>query len=433
MENSIKGHTVKKIIGNINKYIFFFLILVIISLPGLLLTKDFIKHIKEKNSIQNVWSNLNLPLFGVIVPPEKPKLSVKMLLDGTFQNGFGAYFAYKLTGRILMTRLYNQILFTVFKSSDSELLLGKNDHWIGRVPIQPYLSEPDSNWEKALKAKVKMLAELEKKLEEHDVKFYVLVYPGKASIYPECLPQAYQPYVVAKNKGEYKPDPYTLLKEYAYEEGVTFFENKELLLKEKEKGKIVFTKLSSHWSRPASVLFFNSAISFFNSTMDGKIGSIRIENESPVFGMSPWCDINDGNLLNIVFGLHDFESPEFILKVNQTDYRPNVFLCGDSFNWNLLTGLFSTEPFLFNHIDFSYYNSYVTRFPGSVRITDNTTNYESIMENDIIIIALLDSNISSNAAQFVFAENLLHYLKELDINSNKKSPPQSDGVLKISH
>jgi hypothetical protein len=391
------------------KYIFFFLVLVIISLPGLLLTKDF---------IQNAWNSINRPLYGVLVPPEKPKLSVKMLLDGTFQNDFGTYFAYKLTGRILMTRLYNQLLFSVFKSSDSGLMHGKNDHWIARWTLS-FLTEPDSNWGKELRTKVKMIAELEKKLEEHAVKFFLLEYPDKASIYPECLPQAYQPYVMAKNKGEYKPDPYTLLKEYAYEEGVTFFENKELFLKEKEKGKIIYTTLSSHWSRLASILFFNSAISFFNSTMDNKIGSIRTEDERPVFGISPWYDPGDGMLLNIASGSYYFESPEFVLKVEQTDYRPNVFLCGGSYNWNLLDTLFRAEPFIFNRLDFSYYNSFITRFPGVVRISEETNDYAAIMKNDIIIIAFLDRTILLDGKQFIFAENLLNYLKELDNNTYK--------------
>jgi hypothetical protein len=281
------------------------------------------------------------------------------------------------------------------------------------------LSEPDSNWGKAIRSKVKMLAELEKKLEEHDVKFFLMEYSDKASIYPECLPQAYQPYVKAKNKGEYKPDPYTLLKEYAYEEGVTFFENKELLLKEKEKGKIIYTTFSSHWSRPASILFFNSAISFFNSTMDAKIGSIHTENERPVFGISSWYDPGDGMILNIASGAYYFESPEFTLKVDQTDYRPNVFLCGGSYNWNLLFTLFSAEPFIFNRLDFSYYNSFITRYPGSERISEDTNDYASIIKNDIIIIALLDRVISPDAKQFIFAENLLNYLKEHDNNTFK--------------
>jgi hypothetical protein len=388
-----------------NKNSFFILVLLIITLPGFLLA------IKV---IQKTWTHLNRPFEGSVIPPEKPDLSAKALIDGRFQNGFEGYFAYKLPGRELMTRVYNQILFSVFKSSDSSLQYGKDGHWTESRYIMSYFMEPDQEWREELLSKIKIIAKLEKKLIEHNKTFLLLEYPGKPSIYSEYLPQTYRRYAAAKNRGEYNPGPYELLKEYAYQEGISFYENKDLLLKEKENGKIVYQKNNSHWSRPSALRFFNSIILFLNAKSDNKIGTIIVEDTAPIYGgRLSWLEF-DGLLLNTIFTWHGFESPQFTVKYNLTDYRPDVFLCGDSYNWSYLNDIFETGPYFFNQFDFCWYNSWIQRYPGGARIADKADDYESIMKNDIIIIEFVESGILPEIEQFIFAENLLNYLNGLD-------------------
>lgn len=65
---------------------------------------------------------------------------------------------------------------------------------------------------------------------------------------------------------------------------------------------------------------------------------------------------------------------------------------------------------VFDTIDFSYYNSFVTRFPDNARIADTTEDYSSVINKDIIIIEFNEQAFSPDAAGFIFAENVMKYI-----------------------
>jgi hypothetical protein len=148
----------------------------------------------------DLMMKIDRPLDGVYEAPPRPEISLKNIFNGNFQGDFEKYFNYKLWGRATMSRIYNQIIYSVFKSTDnSRVLIGKDGYLFEPWYAQVYLDEPIENQKLDLHNKMVMLTSLQKTFEEMGKRLFVIITPSKASIYPEYLPNDYHKYAVLKN------------------------------------------------------------------------------------------------------------------------------------------------------------------------------------------------------------------------------------------
>jgi hypothetical protein len=143
---------------------------------------------------------IDRPLTGIYEEPPRPEISLKNIFNGSFQGDFEKYFNYKLRGRATMSRIYNQIIYSVFKSTDvNRVLIGKDGYLFELGYPETYLLEPTENQKHDLYNKMVMLTSLQKTFEEMGKRLFVIITPSKASIYPEYLPNDYHKYAVLKN------------------------------------------------------------------------------------------------------------------------------------------------------------------------------------------------------------------------------------------
>jgi hypothetical protein len=146
--------------------------------------------------------NIDRPLGGAYEEPKKPAISIANIFNGNFQNEFEKYFNYNLRGRATMSRIYNQIIYGLFKSTTNNILLTGKDGYLFEAgyPLT-YLDEPAENQKQNLYDKMVTLASLQKTLERMGKYLFVIITPSKASIYPEHLPNDYHKYAMLKNGG----------------------------------------------------------------------------------------------------------------------------------------------------------------------------------------------------------------------------------------
>jgi hypothetical protein len=394
-------------------YVFFTVILLFIFFPV---------GIKFKNKTQNFLEVLNRPLVGAISPPQKSSLTIKSLLDGTFQNNYEAYYASGLPGRKLMTRIYNQILFSVFRSTDNTSIQVGNKKYLFEIGYpKAYFIEVGTDQKEALTQKIKMLKIMEAKLNKKDKILALIITPSKAAIYPEHLPMCYQPYVNMKNFGDYGNNFYDTFIESCKEFDLDFLDLHEKFLYEKENHKIIFSVSGIHWTGSAISYFLPAFVQYLSTKLNYPLGSIITEKETLRLNTPFQSDGDLEDLLNLASPKYNFYSPHIELSSRSSLYRPNIFVCGGSFNWNWLNSIFGNQnqgEVIFSKIDFSYYNSYIISYPEGNRIADATDDFASIMENDIIVIELNEQAIHPDVPQFVFMENFLNYLNESEKPEN---------------
>jgi hypothetical protein len=413
--------------------IILFLSIIIISIP---LPFSIIKFLSEKEilkfSLFNKILKIDKSLSGVFETPVKPNLSLKRILNGSFQNVFERYFNYNMFGRPSMTRIYNQISYSIFNvSNNNNIFIGKEKYlYEPSYPIA-YLQEPDENQKNSFLEKLELLSLLQLKIKEMGKHFFVIITPSKASFYPEYLPNAYSSYISMKNTGKYSQNYYDYLCSIADKTGLKYFDYHDNFTDLKKNGVDVFPKGGIHWTSLASALYSQE---FFNYLNDNgcNAGKLEILNSQPVWGNAFFRDDDLEELLNIfpafnklpiykhIFPRSQFYSYHIECLPVPSDYRPSVFLCGGSFNYILIYNLYGDgyyneeykEDYLFSSLEFSYYNSYILKFPGNIRISDTTDNFSSILSNDIIILEFNEQQLSPYASQFNFAKNLLNFIIE---------------------
>jgi hypothetical protein len=381
--------------------------------------------------LSEILRKLDKPLAGTFAVPADPELSLENIFTGTFQTQFEAYLSEKLPGRPVMTRLYNS-------TDNPGLTIGKNGYLFEPWYAISYLAEPDAMEKDAQKNKIQLLVQLQKKMEKIDKAFFVIITPSKASFYPEYLPDDYSNYARMKKNGAYSKNFYEFFIPYADEIGLNYYDGHNLLLAEKERGKDIFAKGGTHWTAPAAVLYFNEMIGILNKRLKEPAGIIEIEKETPVWGTPFMADGDIEDILNLLpaYSLENFPRKlrflyQKLFPRNQyfsshletvpkpTGYRPNIFLVGGSFNWTWLSMIYDINidgikgrDSVFGTTEFSYYNSYITKFPEFERIADTTENFTSVLDKDILIIEFNEEAIKPNASQFAFAENLLDFMEK---------------------
>jgi hypothetical protein len=110
---------------------------------------------------------MDQPLTGVFAAPKTPELSIKNICNGTFQEDYEKYFNYNLAGRPSMTRINNQIMYSLFRSANNrEVLIGKDNYLYDPQYITSCLDEPDETEAENLLKNMLSLALLQKKFEE---------------------------------------------------------------------------------------------------------------------------------------------------------------------------------------------------------------------------------------------------------------------------
>ena len=383
---------------------------------------------------------IDWPLTGAFRVPKDPVLSIKNALDGTFQRGFDAYFNYEMFGRPSMTRIYNQILHSFFKSTNTtQVIVGKGRQLYEYAYPLAYVEEASSEKKAELLDNMKSLALLQKKIGEMGKLFLVLVSTSKASMYPEYLPNDFARYAAMKKAGAYSENMYEYFISAAKEAGLEYFDFHDGFLKLKENGMVLYTKGGTHLTGPAATVYYQEVLKVIRNT-GRNIGTLQTVKATPVWGNA---FIEDDDLERVSNFLPKYQRLsaraqkilffyKYLFPKNQfysyhmetlsvpTDYRPSVFLCGDSSCWYWLYMLFGLrewvtrgEP-IFSSVEFSWYNAYITKYPEDIRISDTTDDFRSVLSKDIIIIALNEANIRPGNSMFTFAKNLLNYIKKTE-------------------
>ena len=414
------------------------LVIIILWLPPLFTALKFLSE-KEIIKMPDLVLKFDRRLSGVIVIPKDPDLSIKNLLDGTFQKDVDTYFNHGMYGRPTMTRIYNQILYSLFYSPNTtQVVMGKGKQLFELAYPLAYLKEVDDNERTELFDQLSSLALLQKRLEEMGKLLLVLVSPSKVSIYTEGLPNDFARYASMKAAGEYSQNMYECFLSSTEETGLQFFDYHDGFLDLKKNGMHVYPNGGIHWTGPAAATFFQEALKVINNT-GRNVGTVQTIKAEPVWGNAFLQDDDLEDILNLLFKYNSlppmvkkilpfyrylFPRDQFISYHMEslsipTDYRPSVFVCGDSSCWYWLYMLFGLkdwvtqgEASIFDSLEYSWYNTHVTKYPGDIRIAENTDDYHSILSKDIIIVSLNEANVRPNCPQLTFAINLLNFILE---------------------
>ncbi|MCK5839798.1 MAG: hypothetical protein KAG99_08115, partial [Bacteroidales bacterium] len=142
--------------------------------------------------IQKPFPLVNIePLKGSFIPEEEPWLVLKDYLSGAFQENYNTYLEENIGFRPWLVRVNNQINFSFFNITNaSYVVVGKNNYLYEENYIKAYLGRDFLGREK-WEEKIRKIVFVDKEFKKRKIDLIFILAPGKATFFPEYIPDEY--------------------------------------------------------------------------------------------------------------------------------------------------------------------------------------------------------------------------------------------------
>ena len=344
------------------------------------------------------------PLLGAVELEKRPTRSIDSWIDESFQESSEKYLNQEFGFRNWFVKLHNQIEFSLFDATNAHsVVIGKDNYLYEENYIKAYYGR-DFIGDSAMQAKVDRIKFLQDTLGSLNKELLVVVTPGKATFYPEYIPDHL--------KSEKSHTNYEAFIQLAKEDQLQLIDFNAWFVDQKEKSDYpLYPKTGIHWSRYAMNLVIDSLLSYVEvkrniDLPDVNIGQIQISKNL----IDPDRDIEDG--MNLLFDIRNQPMANADISYNETGkVKPKAIVISDSFFWGLYgKGILKHA---FNNGEFWFYNREIHtpdgEGPGMVSEVDY---FSKIMKTDIIILMTTDANLPK--FPWGFDESATYALNNLD-------------------
>jgi hypothetical protein len=355
------------------------------------------------------------PLSGAFDIPSRPKLTLNAILSRQFQTDLEKYIEYHMTTRKFLTRVYNQLLYTAFHSSDSKaVMIGRNDYLFETNYPEAYFSELTDLEKIQIQNNISKLILLNDLLAKRGITLVVRMSPSKAEYYTEFLPRPYDRFAQMKRTHQYGENWYQVFTRTIRSTDLLYYDRHDEMQDLKHDGKILFTKGGTHWSLLPMADYINGLNALLEQSLDKKLGRIEAVRNDVITGKMGTPD--DSDIWNICWNAlsvpPEYPSPNMTFQTIPGESTVRVFTIGQSFTWGLLNTIYAAKDPVWSETYFSYYNGRVLHFdaetPHGVQISDKTEDYAQYLQTDVFLIELLECGTGEN--QFEFVDHMLQYL-----------------------
>ncbi len=320
-------------------------------------------------------------LGGYVEKAAKPVWAFDYWFSGKHQTQQEKYLSESYGFRDYLIRLNNQYKFSFFKKSNvKDIIIGKENYLYGEGYIRAYMGS-DSFDDEGVKMKVKRLTAVSKKLEVMGTKLVVVRAAGKASYFPEFIPDQF---FLRK-----KTNIIDAYKKELTKSGLLYIDFNDWFLQMKDTCSYpLFTRTGIHWSQYGAVIAADSLIRYLEKLKSVDLPDLTIKNIE--FSSLPRKSDNDiEKSMNLIFSIANdkYAYPEFdIISENKDSLK--VLVAGDSYYWQLYNVGLTTD--VFSESQFIYYGRLV--YPGKKKLEDIGT-LNIITDHDVFVLMCTEANL----------------------------------------
>jgi len=369
-------------------------ILFIIMMLGL-----FLPVIQQNSMIVEVK-----PLLGAVEYEEKPTLTISSWVDESFQASTEKYLNQEFGFRNWFVRLHNQIAYSLFDETNAHsVVIGKEGYLYEENYIKAYYGR-DYMGDSLINDKVQRIKFLQDTLASLGKNLLVVITPGKATFYPEYIPDHL--------KSEKAKTNYEAFINISKKKQLQLIDFNAWFVEQKNKSAYcLYPKTGIHWSRYAMDLVIDSLLS--NIEHERNIDLPDLEIQQAILSdmlIDPDRDIEDG--MNLLFDIPNEPMAYAEVSYNESGkVKPSAIVISDSFFWGLYgKGLMMHA---FDKGEFWFYNReiYTPDREGAGMVTE-VDLFKEIMETDVIILMTTDANLPK--FPWGFDESAVYALNNLD-------------------
>lgn len=380
-------------------------------------------------TVQWKYQFVNMPpLNGSFELNPKPYFSINAFKEGKYQSMLDNHLTDSIGFRNYLLRLNNQINYSFFNEINSSgVIQGENDMLIPKTYIESYLGLDFLGVDQLalLSDKIKIAQDY---LAAEGIHFMLMIAPGKASIFPENIPDKF-----LKKKSD--NDNYTILTKSLNESGVNYLDLRKYLntLKGKTESQ-VFPNHSVHWSGNTVTYIADTLTNYIAKKFNLRMPIIYRDNGYYTLNEYRYTDYDIGESMNLLFHVAEDSLYYPTLKFYATpQQKPTLLACGDSF-FQSLKGFYPILDSCFsNKSKFYYYNEFVDwpwkYYNQELEVLMLDIGIE-LSKTNIVILEMTDENIKKRGYGFI-DDIIAHYENKNIYNSNKLNElKQNPDVLK---
>jgi len=325
-----------------------------------------------------------------------PKFIWKHWFTGNFQHKMETYLDQQAGFREFLIRLSNQLRYNFFKQSQANgVIVGKDDYLFEEAYIHAHFGY-DYVGRESVSRKLDLLKEIQTILKSRGTDIVLVLAPGKASFYPEKIPDNY-----SLRKG-WSHTNYYLYRNGVLARKINHIDVNNWFVQAKDSSKYnLYPKTGIHWSRYGELLFLDSLMSYLNQLkpnfelpdvelIPGELSEeMRFTDE----------DIEEG--MNILFDIQDdpIYYPSFKINYPQNQRKPKGMFLADSYFSNLYDDTISLR--IFDNAAFWYYNREIYFYGnGPIDYFDNDL-IQSLNGLDYIVMIITESNLKDLGFGFI--------------------------------
>ncbi|NWJ52622.1 MAG: hypothetical protein HXX14_17325 [Bacteroidetes bacterium] len=353
------------------------------------------------------------PLKGAITKPEKVDFTLKDWFSGSFQEQEEKYINESFGFRSLFVRINNQLMFNLFKKAKAKgVVIGKNGYLFEEHYINAYYGS-DFVGVDSIKHRMDRLKYIQDRLSKLNKTLLIVFAPGKASFYPEYIPENMK---TAKKITNYQQTLNTVKSL-----GINHIDFNQYFINHKNIAQYpLYPKYGIHWSYYGSCLAADSIEKYIERIRKIDMPNISWKYVKMAEAKESDYDIGDG--MNLLFKLKGEKLAYPLLQFEKgTDKtKPSLLVISDSFYWGMYSFGF-TKVFSKNH--FWYYNKDVYPDCTERPLKASQLNLkDQIMQHDVIMIMSTETTLKTMGWGFI--ENAYKTLKEMERTNTRINPAE---------
>ena len=341
-------------------------------------------------------------LFGSIVPTAKDSLTAESWFSGTYQENRNAYINEQFGFRNTAVRIHNQIAFSLFhKAKANGVIIGKEDYLYEIKYINAFRGAEEVSQSK-VDSNLVMLGALQSKLKERGIELVVVMNPGKASFYPEYIPDEF-PIVSDRSY-------YSEYQKGLKAQGIQHIDFGKWFREMKGKTPApLFPKTGIHWSQYGATLVADSLVNYCMKLLGKEMNEFAwIKKDLPLSMTLESVDDDIGMGMNLLFPIEHLPMAyprvgvniKYSVDFGNTGIQPKVAVISDSYFFNLMQ--LPWAPDIFSELNFYFYNKQLHHLPGGATTnTDLLPQMQDIEKSKIVFLMATECNMDKLGWGFI--------------------------------
>jgi hypothetical protein len=276
--------------------------------------------------------------------------------------------------------------FSLFKEAGAKDVIVGKDNYLFELNYIKAFTGKDRLPVDSIKLKITQLKELQDILGQQGKTLIVGLAAGKASYFPEYIPDRY-------GKGSAETN-YHLYAKGLKDAGVNLLDINQWFLNEKTRSRYpLFPKAGIHWSSYGSLLVLDSLIKQIELLRNEDLPSIKIDRIE-ISGSPKGSDNDIGEAMNMFSHInYPLAYPEYSVETDSNKKKLSVMVIADSFFWTVYEKTWGRD--LFKFIEFRYYNQEIHNSENPVPVMAGGENWsEKTARTDVVFLLCTEANLS---------------------------------------